>query len=75
MWHMGEGTGSAKPGQGETCFPNTPPAAGTAAERVPGINKWQRQKKELRKETLGKHVRQRWGERRRPRRQMEGTKA
>lgn len=37
-------------------------------------NKWQRQKKELRKKTLGKQVGQHWGERRRPRRQMEETK-
>lgn len=37
-------------------------------------SKWQRQKKELRKKTLGKHMGQHCGEKRQPRRQMEGTK-
>ena len=36
MWRTGEGTGTPKPGQGEMCFPNSSPAAGTTAERALG---------------------------------------
>lgn len=60
--------------QGEMCLPNSSPAAGTTAERIPARKQWWRQKKELRKKTLGKHEGQHRGEGRRPRRQMEGTK-
>lgn len=72
---MGEGTGSPKPRQGERCFPDASPAAGTMAESTPGKKQVAEAENRTQKETLGKHMGQHWGERGKPRRQMEGTKA
>lgn len=52
--HMGEGTGSPKPGQGDMCLPNSSPAAGTMAERAPSEKQVAEAEERTEKENPGK---------------------
>lgn len=54
MWHVGEGTGNSKPRQGEMCFPNSSPAAGTMAQRIPATKQAAEAEERTEKENPGK---------------------